>query len=206
MKFILPMYIMILLCFIMGSGVAMAAPSVGIPSDNKIEFEILRGGKPFGTHEISFNRNGDVVQSDIKIQMRYKLLGLTAFRYDHTNSETWKGNKLLSVKSSTDDDGRKYSVDKENLNGIYSSSYWNQKSISKSKILNTQYGTMDDIKVTKAKSQTLTIAGKTIKADVYNVNTTVPITVMYDQKTKQWVGLTFTARGATVEYRRKDPL
>jgi hypothetical protein len=101
---------------------------------------------------------------------------------------------------------KQYSVDKENLNGIYSSSYWNQKSISKSKILNTQYGTMDDIKVTKAKSQTLTIAGKTIKADVYNVNTTVPITVMYDQKTKQWVGLTFTARGATVEYRRKDPL
>lgn len=178
----------------------------GIPADNKIEFEILRGGKPFGTHTVSFDKKGEVINADIKISMRYKALGVVLFRYDHSNKEQWRGNRLLSVNSVTDDDGRDYAVNKDKLKGVYSSSYWNKKTISGTKILNTQYGTMDDIKVSKLPARNVTVNGKTVKADVYKVDTTVPIIVMYEQKTKQWVGLEFTARGATVEYRRKDSL
>lgn len=202
MRFILSLAIGFMLVFT--PYIAQAAQ--GIPADNTIEFEILRGGKPFGTHEIKFDKAGEQVTTLITIKMRYKAMGVTLFRYDHTNKEQWQGNKLISVNAVTDDDGRDYKVQKDNLKNIYSSSYWNIKSISGTKILNTQYGTMDDIKVTKLASRKIDVAGKTINADVYKVDTTVPITVMYDKKTKQWVGLEFTARGAAVEYRRKDAL
>ena len=202
MKLIFAFYIGLLLW----SGIAIAAPAIGVPADKSIQFEILRGGKPFGTHDIIFEKNGAQTIANIKIQMRYKLAGLTVFRYDHSNREIWNGNKLLSVLSKTDDDGRKHKVEKNNLKNIFSSSYWNKSMLKAREILNTQYGSIDSIKVTKSGTRKLEIAGKSITADVYKVDTTVPITVMYDQKTKQWVGLSFTARGAEVEYKRKDAL
>ncbi len=188
-----------------------------------IEFEILRGGKPFGTHKIQFSQGkNDTLVAKIDINMNYSLGPVTLFTYSHSNKEVWKGNRLVSVNSTTNDDGDKFLVeatwDRERLEvrtkdklydaqaSVLSTSYWNKKMLDSKKLLNTQYGTIEDISVRSDGMGTMMVAGEKRNVRKYLVNASVPVTVYYDAKTNEWVGLEFTARGSPVTYRRLNPV
>jgi hypothetical protein len=218
MRITLFLYALILLW----GGAALAETPIGVPKDNKIEFEILRNGKNFGSHELKFTRQGPAMVVDIAINMKYTAGPLTLFRYEHSNQERWLGNRLLGIKTKTNDDGENYLVeatwDRERIEvrtkdklydapaGVLSTSYWNKSMLKRDKVLNTQYGKIEPIKVTYKGQTKINVAGEQRLTDAYIVQADIPIEVWYDTKTKQWVGLKFTARGAPIEYRRLNPL
>jgi hypothetical protein len=198
-----------------------------IPESRKIVFQILRNGDNFGTHSLVFSRNdsGETVV-DITIDMAFSLGPITLFRYEHSNQEIWKDNALLALRAQTNDDGKDYFVeaewaaDKVDVSytadgaasryeappGLYSTSYWNPVTVQADQLINTQKGLVEDIKVTKLEPKTIDVAGQPRMADGYRVEAVVPITVWYDQKTSQWVGLDFKVRGSDMSYRRLTPI
>jgi hypothetical protein len=194
-----------------------------VPENGKIVFEILRGGQSFGMHSLQFTELTDgKTQVDIDINMRFAIGPLTLFRYQHNNTEIWDDDRILSVSSTTNDDGDDYSLEAvwdENIlraataeqtfeapKNIYSTSYWNKIALNGTQLLNTQKGTIEDIKVTKAGQADLFFDWGTVRADIYDIDTVVPIRAYYDSITKEWVSLSFTARGSEVTYRRLTPI
>lgn len=210
------------------TALALNAAHAAIPQSKKIEFEILRDGRSFGTHTLNFSKDdqGNTIV-DIDISMKYAIGPVTLFRYEHNNREVWRGNQLIKMDATTNDNGSKYAVtafqgpngifdiraqndDKteayEIAHKIYPTTYWNKIALKSPALLNTQYGNFEPITKTIAPHKTFDIAGKKIKAVGYDIDASVPIRVWYDTKTHEWVGLSFEARGSAIEYKRLTPV
>lgn len=196
-----------------------------IPQSQEIVFDVVRNGEPFGQHRISFDQQGDETRVQIDIRMQYNLGPVTLFRYTHRNTEIWRGDQIVSMRSQTNDDGDAYAVD-ANWSGdavkvsarldddtsrsleapasIYSTSYWNPVALEATQLLNTQKGRVEDVTVRNVGQEAIMAGGQRIVANRYKVDTVLPLDVLYDSVSKQWVGLDFKVRGSKITYRRAN--
>lgn len=197
----------------------------GIPQSNEIVFDILRNGKPFGSHVLTFDKSGDEVQVNVDIEMKYKLGPLTLFKYEHDNTEIWKDGLLQRVETKTNDDGKdlwlKASYDDGNINitsssgeytgtkDLMTTSYWTMDMMSQDEILNTQYGRIHNVEIEDLGVVEKEIAGQRFKAHKFNfidLDDDREAIFYYEVNTKQWVGLELSIRGSNLEYVRQTPL
>lgn len=186
----------------------------------KINFDVLRKGKPFGTHAVTFDVLGDgsfTATTDVDLQV--KIGPFTAFQYTLDSVETWRGNQLVSLKGKTNDDGKKSFVSAElNTNeleisgsafsgtiatGIIPSSHWNKKQVQSDQMLSTESGEILSMQIVPKGRESVLIAGQTIEADRYLLDSDIDIDLWYDDLGR-WVKLTFEARGQTIEYRLSE--
>src|SRR6056297_2359964 len=83
-----------------------------------IDFEVLRKGKPFGRHVLSFERDetGELtVTTDVDLQVKFG--PITAFRYRLDAVEQWVDGQLVGLNGKSNNDGRKGQVSAETVNG-----------------------------------------------------------------------------------------
>lgn len=211
---------------LLSSAIVLSQPAYAvIPESNQIVFDIYRNGEPFGQHVVKFKKEGDKTRVLIDIGMKYDLGPITVFRYEHRNEELWQGDKILSMKSTTYDDGDDYAVDAtwgdvvkvdvtkdekesayEASPALYTTSYWNKVSLKADDLLNSQKGQIEDVEVTNLGRVDFATEHEKLKADHYKVEASVPLVLWYDAKTNQWVGLRFKVRGSDIEYRRVTPV
>jgi len=210
------------ICMLMPHSLGAYETPNPIPQDNKLEFQILRDGKPFGTHVIAFDKNGSEITADIKIDMEYTLGPLSLFEYSHSNKEVWKNNSPQSLQSITDDDGDVYNVSAtwssaeleietqdaryDAPTSIFPTSYWNPAYLKADTLLNSQKGELEEIAITPLGTEKIAVMGEDINADRYKIDSVIPIEILHDTKTGQWVGLEFEARGSTISYKRLNPV
>lgn len=95
--------------FLAGAGAAAATASLPRPAraqeTARRVFRILRAGDDIGRHVLDARLGPDGFVIDIDIDIRVKLLGFTAYRYELTNRETWSGGHIVQVDSRVNDDG-----------------------------------------------------------------------------------------------------
>ena len=70
-----------------------------------LRFRALRHGSPIGEHRVTFRRDGARLTVETRVEIAVKILFFTAFRFTHEAEEVWQSGRLLSVKSTTDDNG-----------------------------------------------------------------------------------------------------
>jgi len=85
-------------------GVFRPGPAHGAASPD-IDFRALHRGSPAGTHSIRFKRDDDRLTVATRIDLTVKVLFFTAFRFKHDAEEVWQSGRLVSVTSTTDDNG-----------------------------------------------------------------------------------------------------
>ena len=86
-----------------------ASPAHGADSEART-FSVTVDGKPAGTFKMAV-RIEDNGTETIAIVAKVKIKsGFFTYRYDHQSLEVWKGTRLTSVESTTDDDGKKHAV------------------------------------------------------------------------------------------------
>ena len=73
-----------------------------------ISFQVLRNGSQIGTHIMAFERDGDEVKVTVTINIVYKLAFITLYRFVHDGHELWRGERLVSMETTTNDDGTKH--------------------------------------------------------------------------------------------------
>lgn len=194
-----------------------------IPESQEIAFDIYRNGEKFGTHTLQFQEkeNGQT-EVKININMRYCLGPVCLFRYEHQNTEIWQNDRILSMVSETYDDGDDYAVqaywDKSMVDvttidnqfdaspDIFTTSYWNSVVLRQSQLLNTQKGNIEDIQIENLGVYEVSTAFGDVQANAYKIDASVPITIFYDTKTRQWVGLEFSVRDSKIVYQLVSPV
>ena len=70
-----------------------------------LRFRALHRGGPVGEHSVAFRPDGDRLAVVTHVDITIKVLFFTAFRFRHNAEEIWRAGRLVSVRSTTDDNG-----------------------------------------------------------------------------------------------------
>lgn len=192
-------------------------PAPWVASDGTvIDFTVLRKGKPFGSHVLTFERDIDgrlQVTTDVDLQVKFG--PITAFKYRLDSVEEWFDGQLVALKGTSNSDGRKGKVDAETEAGalvvestkfdgilpntIIPSSHWNRLQVYQTQMLSTETGEVLDIDVEVLGDDQVQVGDQTIDATHYRLNSDLTVDLWYDNQSR-WVKLAFEVRGQDIEY------
>ncbi|TWB35215.1 hypothetical protein FBZ90_12014 [Nitrospirillum pindoramense] len=178
---------------------------------------------PLGHHRVTVAKaaNGDTVV-DVDIQFEAKLLMITAYHYHHVSHEVWRDGRLVSLDSTTDDDGEKdwvkghavadgFAVESSHGSvtapaDIIPTSYWNPAILTAPRLLDTIRGVVMDVKVDREGQEMIRAGDATVAATHYTLGfvtnpppATNKVDFWYDES-GHWLKLAFHARGHDVAY------
>lgn len=204
---------------IAGFGAGLAAPGAftALAAAGGVRrYTILRGGAVVGSHTHDVRLDGDGrVQVAIDIEMKIKVLGITAYRYKMANRETWAHGRLIRMDSATNDDGDQdyaratpagdlLEIDGSVYQGAVagdaaSTTYWTPAFLKRKIWINSQTGV--PIAVTVARladggvdapfgriaTQRWAVTGKNLEIILHYVN-------------EEWVSVEFDAGGEPAQY------
>ncbi len=94
-------------------GLVASAPQVlaAEPLPSAVTFAIYRDGQDIGRHSLTFENKGGTRVVTVNVDISVQKFGVVAYRYKHHGSEVWKDDRLESLKTNTDDNGRLYTVE-----------------------------------------------------------------------------------------------
>ena len=208
-------------------GLATATPALanfGQPADapastQTLTFDVQRDGSSIGTHRVTIREVGNRREVEIAIDMAVKLAFVTVYRYTHRATETWAGERLVSLEASTDDNGTRTRVlatagesglAVSGSGGSYiapadtaPSSYWNRDKLNRSALLDTQSGKLATVANENLGEMRITADGRPQLVSTYRVTGDLKADLSYAAD-DSWVGLRFEARGAQIVYVRRS--
>ncbi len=199
-------------------GVARAA--LPVPAGNRLAFDVVRNGKTFGTHALTFERSGDNLVVKVAVEMVFKAAFITLFRYRHTAIERWTGDQVTALDTRTDDNGKAFSVSgRREAQGFVveatgvpryiapanalPATHWNRRELD-GPWINTQDGKLVRPRVAPQGMETVPTAGAgSIRANRFALSGDVDMDMWYDSL-PSWAGLRFKgADGSAIQYIRR---
>lgn len=192
--------------------------------DKAWNFDVYLGDKQIGYHRFQATDidNGLLVRSDA--EFRVKVLFITAFNYEHSNSEVWRNGCLQSIDAQTNSNGKQSDIlgrlegntfvvesgsQPNAVDGCVASfAYWDRDLLNRDRLLNAQTGEYLEIETKSLPEKSLRIGKKNIKVEQLHLSAKdVDIVVSYTANTGAWVGLDSTLEnGRTLSYRRSNPV
>lgn len=198
------------------ASVSFVPPSWNATDGAVIDFTVLRKGKPFGTHTLTFARDDDgtlAVTTDVDLQVKFG--PITAFRYRLDSVENWVDGKLVALSGKSNNDGRKGAVSADVQDGALivqgskfdgalplttiPSSHWNRLQVYQDQMLSTETGEVLNIDVERLGDERLNIGGEAVEATRYRLTSDLTVDLWYDDQSR-WVKLEFEVRGQRIEY------
>lgn len=198
-----------------------AAPALAgvIPENGRIAFDVSRNGSAIGTHTLAFRRDGEAVQVDIAIDLAVRILGIAVYRYTHRNAERWQNERLVSMASTTDKNGKPLrvradrrgpGVEVDGTEGgrflapsdIVTTSYWHPGFIRATK-LDTQGGRILNVTVADRGEETIRVGAASVPARRWRIDGDLSLDIWYDRN-GAWSKLRFAGEdGSTIDYARR---
>ncbi len=195
-----------------GFSIAQWQPQAG----DVIRFDVLRDGKPFGSHSVAFGAGADGrLTARTEVSLKAGLGPVTLFRYKLDATETWLAGKLVDVRGEVVQDGDKRAVTAKrdgaalrvkgsDFSGvapkdIIPASHWNFAQTQADKLLSTEDGEILDVKIARTGRETIRAAGQSIEATRYRLDSAIDVDLWYDDQGR-WVKLAFETRGQDIEY------
>lgn len=195
----------------------VSLPAPWVATDGAvIEFTVLRKGKPFGSHVLTFDRDADgnlQVTTDVDLQVKFG--PITAFKYRLDSVEEWVDGQLVALSGKSNNDGRKGEVsaelqddslvvDSTKFDGALPlttipSSHWNRLQVYQNQMLSTETGEVLDIDVEVIGDDTVKVGDEAIEATHYRLKSDLTVDLWYDNQSR-WVKLAFDVRGQRIEY------
>ena len=201
-----------------GLAAALCLPAVAsVPKDGGLDFRVLRGDSPLGEHRLSFVERDGALEVLVLIDLEVKVGPFTFFSYSHENREVWQDRQLVSLSSTTDDDGDDYFVRAERTpeglrvetkNGteivpemLLSTNYWNYDIVKAERLLDSQKGKVREVSSRFLGETDVWVDGEVIPARHYRMSGDLEIDLWYDAD-NEWVKTAFEIKGEQIEYFR----
>lgn len=199
---------------------ALAAPPVmaSLPAsgERQIAFDILRAGSSIGRHVVAFHRSNGRLLVDIGIDISVSFAFIPVFHYRHRNREVWEQGRLVALDSTTEDDGRRFSVTARleaaglRVSGaegsflappdILPTSYWNPETVFQRRLLDSQHGRLLEVETAFVREEVLESG---VPARRYRVSGDLDLELWY-AGAGEWQKIAFEARGSVVSYARLE--
>lgn len=186
--------------------VALALPAMAssIPSQGRLDFDVVRKGKDIGDVSYMFSGTADDFNVNVltDIAVKVPLLRLNAYVFKQNSIEHWVKGQLTSVRSATNDDGEQHQVNAP-AKGLVPGSLWNDDIVRAGKVFNTIDGRVMSVRVIDLGMQPVPVRGGRINAHHYRITGDLDRDVWYDGE-GNLAHVSFKADdGSTVTYVRK---
>lgn len=174
-------------------------------------FQVYLDDKKIGYHDFFLKdlENQRVLQSEANFE--YRLLFVKLYGYEHENTETWTGDCLTKIESTTDANGKPFQVsgslqgDRFVLKGSageaelpscsMSFAYWNPVFLQQEQLINTQNGEVLDIYVSEPERVQLVVRGVLQPAFRYQLAAGEMQIDLWYSENNEWLALETEARG-----------
>lgn len=195
---------------ILGGGAAQASPET-------IRFAITRNGEQIGTHAIEINRSGKETSVSVSTDLTVKVLFVTAYRLQQTESERWQDGKLVALNSTCDNNGARHTVSavakgsglELKVDGkatvvdsnILPGSFWNPELLKRPTMLDTKDGQLMQVSVRDGGEEEVTVNNRAVKAHHYTINSRYSQDVWYDDQARLVQAKLVASDGSVIMYR-----
>jgi hypothetical protein len=168
----------------LGTVPGSTAPTTG--EARSWNFRVYLNQDPIGYHRFALSAHGELRELQSVAHYLVKILFINAYHYDHRARESWSGNCLHRLESSSDDDGTAYSVhaaaDEQGLEvdaprGHYTVAgcamtfaYWNPLMLQQSHLINPETGEDVAVTITSAGEEPITVRGAAVRANRYHLH------------------------------------
>jgi hypothetical protein len=177
---------------------ALSADAQTGPAAGTINFAVLRNGEQIGTTMMRIARDGTETVADVVTHIQVKIAYFTVYHFDQSETERWVGEKLVAMKSHTDDNGTVHEVS-ATRNGdvllvdadgkiatldpaLIPVSLWNSSLVRTTVALNPQDGSVIPVSVVDHGEEPLVLQGRPTTAHHYSIRTSYPQEVWYDRQ------------------------
>jgi hypothetical protein len=192
-------------------------PAAPAPGSTALEFEVLLGDKPIGTHHFRIEQGQEgaqLVRSEASFELR--LLGISVYRYRHQATERWQSGCLLSMSATTWDDGKVLRVAGELRDGQFhvrgqlppagdcpsSYAYWDLDRLQRAQhLVNPQTGKCDAIRLEPRGVEQLVVRGQPVQTNRHRLYAGGLVIDLWHTLSGDWVQLESTASERRLRYR-----
>jgi Domain of unknown function (DUF6134) len=182
-----------------------------------LRFRALRHGSPIGEHRITFRPDGDRLAVDTHIDIAVKVLLLTAFRFKHEAEELWHAGRLVSVKSTTDDNGTLLRVtgnaveDGFRIVGedgpflaaghlLTSNALWDSRIVRENRLIDVQHGGEIGLVTKPLGDEQVDTPQGPVRASRHQMITPYYAGSVFHDSDGRWVKALLELKGETIEY------
>ncbi|MEO1000056.1 MAG: DUF6134 family protein [Pseudomonadota bacterium] len=174
------------------------------------DFAIRLDGDEIGEQSVRVQRIGQVVQVDIAIDIRVRILGISAYRYEMTNRELWRDGAVQSIASRTNDNGTDHRVTAERESGglriagtgfsgtipgdVATTTYWTEEFLARRTWINTQDGTPLSVTASRLGAAELMLDSGPVACTKWRTGGDLALELYYDRN-GEWLANRFEARG-----------
>ncbi len=180
-------------------------------------FKVFLDDKEIGIHNFSVVPAADSTRMTTKARFDVKILFINAYQYVHDAEELWRDQCLVSMKSSTNDNGKKLSVTaaqgasglavssgagSQTLAGcVMSYAYWSPLFLKQTKLLNSQTGEYDAVEVKSLGDTSVLAAGRQQPAKRYKLTSKKLDIDLWYSPDNEWLALeSKTESGRVLRY------
>lgn len=195
--------------------------ATGAHGVRKLNFDVFLDDRAIGYQRFALTPDGDGTRIETQAEFAVKLLMITAFAYDHRNTELWRGGCLQAIDSHTDSNGKEYTVsgrardadfvvatkEGERRLGdcVASFAYWDRDVLLQREwLLNSQTGEYTPVRVDSLGLGRVRIGERDVSVERYAIKGQgLDIALAYAVGSGEWVALDSRLDGGrTLRYRR----
>ena len=186
-------------------------------------FDVRLDDKKIGVHRFELYDAVDrqVLRTEASFDVRF--LFINAFRYRHENTEVWNDGCLESIDAKTDNNGDELTVrgdagedaftvssqrGEQQLAGcVKTFAYWNPSILESTRLLNSQTGEYEDVRVTLDGTDELRVGETLVESQRYTLTAAGgDIKLWYAVEDRRWLALEAPAKGGrTIRYEPVPP-
>jgi hypothetical protein len=168
-----------------------------------------------GSHKLSFSRNGDNLLVEVENRIEVKVLFMTFFSFAADRREIWRGGRMLSYRSQTDDDGTDIAVrgvakgDRFVIDGpdgqtdapagVFPSNPWNRKIVEQPLLMDSKSGALLKVKTEAAGAETVEARGGQVEALKFVMSGDLARELWFAED-GTWLKMRFDSDGAAVTF------
>jgi hypothetical protein len=192
-----------------------APARAAVPLD--IHFRALHQGSPVGEHSVMFQPEGERLTVTTRIDITVKVLFFTAFRFKHEAEEVWESGRLVSVKSTTNDNGAPLQVsgyaagDGFRILGedgpflasaqlLTSNTLWDRRLVRESRLIDVQHGGEVGLVAKQLGEETVKTPRGPVAASRYQILTPHYAGSLFYDGDGRWVKGLIEQQGEILEY------
>ncbi|HEY3777737.1 MAG TPA: DUF6134 family protein [Rhizomicrobium sp.] len=178
------------------SAALVTLPALAGPDSTTVKFLVTRNGSAIGTNQIRVGHDGDGTTVEMVTHVKVGFAFVTFYKFDQTETEHWSDGRLLALNSITDDNGTVRRANATARDGMLvvecdgktnrtpattiPFNLWNSELVARNVALDTRNGGLEQLKVTDRGEENVVVQGQTRRAHRYEIVTSFPEDVWYD--------------------------
>jgi Family of unknown function (DUF6134) len=186
-------------------------------AQRNLRFRALHRGAWVGEHSVTFRADGDRLIVETHVEIAVKVLFFTAFRLKHQAEEIWRSSRLVSVTSTTDDNGALLRVsgfaagDGFRIVGedgpflasahlLTSNSLWDSRIVHENRLIDVQHGGEIGLVTKPLGNEPVDTPQGQVRASRYHIITPYYAGSVFHDSDGRWVKALIELKGEVVEY------